>query len=348
MAAPRRQKDPDVGGSAIAAAWEEVARRLRLEPFKFRFFQAAWLLERMQPDRAPLGGFAEPDQEAARFGSHPSLLFPASDIQALDWDQPQPRVRVNFMGMQGLSGVLPYSYTQLIEERSRTRDNTLRDFLDVFNHRLISLFYRAWKRYKFPVDGDRLRHALRAVVGLGTRGLEKRQSIEDETVVFYAGLIGLQPRSASALEHLLSDYFGVPVEAEQFVGAWYSLAPETTCRFRERDVVSDQLGLGAVVGDEVWDQQGRVRVRLGPLTRVQYEQFLPGREAFRRLRDLTRFFARDQIDFEAQLILRKQDVPGCQLNDESAIQLGWTTWMKTKPVYPRNAEDAVLDLRALP
>jgi len=301
----------------------------------------------MQPDRGPVGEFRDPKQEAVHFGTHASLAFPASEIQEMDWSVSPPRMNVNFMGLQGVGGVLPYVYTELLEERARARDLTMREFFDTLNNRFIALFYRAWKRYRFPVDRARFRNGLMSLVGLGTDGLEKRTRVEDDTLVFYAGLLGLQPRSAVALEQILSDYFQVPVSVDQFVGSWYTLTADSTCRFTETDVASEQLGLGVVVGDEVWDQQSRVRIRLGPLTRAQYELFLPGQSGHARLRDLTRFFARDQIDFEVQLILRKQDVPGCRLDDSDRVQLGWTTWMKTRPQYPRHADDAILDLRTV-
>ena len=31
-----------------------------------------------------------------------------------------------------------------------------------------------------------------------------------------------------------------------------------------------------MVGNEIWDQQSRVRIQLGPLTLEQYMDFLPG------------------------------------------------------------------------
>jgi len=99
-----------------------------------------------------------------------------------------------------------------------------------------------------------------------------------------------------------------------------------------------------VVGDAVFDLQSRARIRLGPLPLKQYEEFLPGSLGYRRLRDITKFFSRGEIDFEVQLILRQSEVPDWRMEDDSPVQLGWTTWMKTKPVFPRNPEDTVLAL----
>ena len=88
----------------------------------------------------------------------PSLAFPAAEIQRLELpedDAGQPRMDVNFLGLTGPQGVLPIYYTQLIAERARLRDTAIRDFLDIFNHRMISLFYRAWEKYRFPIGYER-------------------------------------------------------------------------------------------------------------------------------------------------------------------------------------------------
>ena len=343
MAAQSRQENLDVV-SLTRPAFAEIVRRMRAEPFSFEFFQAVWLLERSQPEGARVGYFSDPSREAVRFGAYPSLAFPASEIQAIDWTARPPMMLVNFMGLTGPSGVLPHVYTELIEERDRLQDRSLREFLDIFNHRLISLFYRAWARHRFMVEPNPFQICLRSLIGLGTPGLQDRQTVLDDSLVYYAGLFALQPRSATALERVLEDYFHVPVEVVQFVGAWYPLGPDSTCWLEERGTGSEELGLGVVVGDAVWDQQSRARIRLGPLALDEYREFLPGCSGYRRLRDLTRFFSRGEIDFDVQLILKQADVPDWQIEEESPVQLGWTTWMKTQPVFSRNPEDTVLPL----
>jgi type VI secretion system protein ImpH len=343
MAAQSGQENSDVALYS-AGLFDEILRRMRTEPFSFSFFQAVWLLERMRPDGAAVGRFSEPRREVVRFGAYPSLVFPASEIQTIDWKAEPPQMVVNFMGLTGPSGVLPRVYTELIEERGKLQDRSLRDFLDILNHRLISLFYRAWARSRFPIEPQRLRQCLLSLVGLGLPALECRQTVEDDSVAFYCGLFALQSRSAAALERILADYFQAPVEIVQFVGAWYRLGDDSTCRFGDSDSPSEVLGEGVVVGDAVFDLQSRARIRLGPLSLRQYEEFLPGRLGYRRLRDITKFFSRGEFDFEVQLILRQAEVPDWRMEDDSPVQLGWTTWMKTRPVFPRSPEDTVLAL----
>jgi type VI secretion system protein ImpH len=325
--------------------------QLESEPYRFAFFQAVRILERTQPERRPVGRFSHPAREAVWFGALPSLSFPASEIQSLEVqaDRP-PRMTVNFMGLTGPQGVLPLTYTELVANRARARDTALRDFLDIFTHRMVSFLYRAWRKYRAVVaceqhDNDAVSAHVLDLIGLGAPRLQNRQSAPDQSLVFYGGLLAQQPRSATVLEQLLADYFGVDVEVEQFAGAWYGLDKKTQCCLGEGVAGSEQLGIGAVVGDEVWDQQSVVRLKIGPLSIEQYLEFLPTGSAYQPLRDITRFFAGNEIDFEAQLILRRTDVPGCELGaeGEAAPRLGWVTWATTAGMQ-RDPADTILRL----
>jgi type VI secretion system protein ImpH len=181
------------------------------------------------------------------------------------------------------------------------------------------------------------------LLGLGTPGLAGRQDAPDEALVFRCGLVAPLVRSAEALRALLIDYFEVPVQIEQFVGAWNAIDQQTQCRFTGAATCSEQLGLGAVVGDEIWDRQSGVRVRLGPLTLGQYRAFLPDGSAHRPLEALIRFFAGKELDFQVQLVLRRDEVPPCALGEDgpTAPRLGWLTWAKTAPM-PRDPDDGIL------
>lgn len=342
MAAASGTTNSDVRQPALRALVEEV-------PFEFDFFQMVRLLERILPRRAPVGRFTPPSREVARFTANPQMAFPASQIQHLEWTSEGPiQVMVNFMGLYGPMGALPLYYTELIRARHRARDRALSSFLDLFNHRMISLFYQAWVKYRFPVayergERDRFSQYLLDLIGIGTPGLQDRQSIPDDSLLFYSGLLSLHPRSALALEQILSDYFDVPVTLEQFVGKWYPLELDAQCKFDRGNTFSEQLGVGAVVGDEVYDPQSGARIRIGPLTLEQYLEFLPNGSAYEPLRALTRFYSGGEIDFEVQLVLRREDVPRCELGalGEAGPQLGWITWMKTAPMG-RDPEDTIL------
>jgi type VI secretion system protein ImpH len=338
------------GDSAVVERYT-LERMLAEEPYLFDFFQAVRMVERFMRDRQPVGRFANPQTEVVRFGVHDSVSFPASEIQSFEWREGKPPLmRVNFLGLTGPQGALPLYYSLLVRDRIKARDTAMRDFFDIFNHRILSLFYQAWEKYRFTVEyersgRDQFSHHLLDLIGLGTSGLESRQKVPDYSLMYYAGLLGQQPRSAAGLRQVLADYFEVPVEIEQFAGAWYRLTPDLQTNLEEDRDPSEQLALGAVVGDEIWDEQSRVRIKLGPLTLRQYLDFLPIGSAYEPLKALARFYAGDQLDFEVQLIMKRNETPICELGreDEAAPLLGWVSWSKTVPMG-RDPGDAVLEI----
>jgi type VI secretion system protein ImpH len=338
------------GRQSAAMSQPELQRLLEREPWSVEFFQAVQALERIYPDREVVGAFVHPAREVVRFAVSASLAFPASEIQSIEWrEDGPPLIVVNFMGLTGPVGVLPHVYTLLLIERRWARDRALQEFLDIFHHRAISLFYRAWRKYRiaanYETGQDQFTQYLRDFVGLGTKGLESRQAVPDQSLLYYAGLLMLQPRSAACLENLLTDYFGAKVSVEQFVGAWYTLPKPAQCEMCDEERISRQLGFGAVAGDQIWDRQSKVRLRIGPLTLKRYREFLPGGRAFAALEALTRFYSCQQFDFEVQLALARGEVPELELGaeGEAALPLGLCTWAKTGP-FDYDPDDAILSL----
>jgi len=348
VAPTSRNEDPAVSTPTVCA---ELANALREDPFSFDFFQAVRLLSLLLPDRQPVGGFSDPRTEAVRFGAGTAMGFPPSQISDLEWpERSQPTMKVNFLGLTGPSGILPLYYTALIRERLRARDGALSEFLDLFNHRLISLFYRAWEKHHFTAGYERkgpdsLSPHLMDLIGIGTPHLASRQAIPDGALLFRCGLLAGHSRSAAGLRALLMDYFEVPVEIEQFVGRWYPIDEGTQFRFSDTGSDSERLGCGSVVGDEIWDRQSGVRVRLGPLSLRQYQDFLPDGSAHQPLCSLLRFFAGNETDFEVQLVLEKEEAPWCELGSESpaAPRLGWSTWARSQPLV-RDPDETMLQI----
>lgn len=331
----------------------EIWKMLEHEPWRFEFFQAVRLLERLLGSRSRVGYFVPPSTEVVQFGAPSSTAFPASDIAALQQreDNP-PKMTVAFIGLTGPNGVLPGVYDELIETELRDKKSKVfPDFLDIFNHRITSLFYRAWSKYRFETgfergEQDLLSRCLLALIGLGTSGLQKRQKVIDDVLLYYSGLLGAHQRSAVGLKQILNEYFGVKVEIEQFAGRWRRLGRQACTYLNETNRPSEKLGYGVVVGDEMWDPQSNVRIKLGPLTMTQYMDFLPHGTAYEPLRAIVRFYSGTGIDFEAQLVLKREEVPACELGSESESgpRLGWVTWMKSTATFDRNPLDTVLPL----
>jgi type VI secretion system protein ImpH len=322
--------------------------------YRFDFFQAVRLLRRLYPHRAAVGHEARPGSETVRFRSRAALNFAPSAIHEIrrgegDGDDGQAQMTVGFMGLTGPVGILPRHYTTLLLERLRSRDAALHDFLDIFTHRSVSLFFRAWEKYRFAVGYERA-HVEREttdqfawilfdLIGMGTDSLLGRLLVDDRVLLYYTGLLSQRRRSASALAGLLQDHFGVPVRVGQFLGQWLTIPQRSRTRLGPRGV-NHALGVGAIAGHRFWDQQAAFCVHIGPLRLGEFAEFLPTGTAFRPLVQLIRYFVGQQFDFDVELTLKAEDVPRCTLGEkgESGPRLGWSSWLKTAP-FARDADD---------
>jgi type VI secretion system protein ImpH len=362
MADPQRRSGP------------ALSDQLFEEPFRFNFFQAVRLLGRLAPGRAPVGQDGPYDREVARFVQHLTLSFPASSIAELERsygpriprpgqpprvdggeDGQPPRMVTSFMGLVGPLGALPTVYTEQLVGPGAQRHGAAVDFLDLFHHRLVSFFYRAWEKYNLPAlwekgakagtgpgaGDDAFSVHLFDLIGLGLAPLRNRQAFPDASLLFHVGIFAQQHRSAVMLERLLRDQFGHPVTVRSFSGQWLRLEPEQRSR-AGRGGSFNALGRDAVAGRKVWDVQSKFRVRIGPLTFRQFRELLPGGAASDRLMHLVRFYVRAELDFDVQLILQAEEVPSCRSSRDpaAAAQLGRYAWLKRRE-FDRDPDEAI-------
>jgi type VI secretion system protein ImpH len=346
---------------------------LRTEPERFELVQAVRLLERLAvvAARDPrfetpghLGFDHDPRTEVLSLRAALELAFPVSEITSLEIDGRKPELSVTMLGLNGVSGVLPSFYSQLVLEAHRDKNTAPRDFLDMFNHRALSLFVRAAHKYRLPLayelgqgdESNTFAATLLSLVGLGLPSLQQRQPVPDEALVFYSGHFARNLPTAGALQQVLSDYFDRQVTIRQFQGRWVSWPEPEQTRLSS---VTGSAGLGAtsayatlgtdaVIGSKVWDVQGSFRVCLGPLGYEQFKGFLPDGQQMIELAALARSYVGPVLSFDVQLILAGPEVPPLQLSaaPEAGARLGWNTWLPT--AGPRGeAHDAIFEVEAI-
>lgn len=310
-----------------------VIRRLFNRPQQFQFFQAVRMIDLMLRQYKLA---QQPTLEnVLRCKNSVSLRFPVSQIEALSTDSDVPvgtdtelraalergqlrhvHLTPAFMGLLGVSGVLPYCYTDTIAAQIHfEKDESGRAFLDSFTHRSMMLFYRAWEKahieYRRDSNGnDGLLPLQLALAGAGHRPATPQLAktaagmIADEVVAHYAALLRHRPVSGEVIAAVLSEYFGLPFRLEQFVGAWETLPPEErTCIGKTNCQLSMNINLGA----RYWRRDLRVRLRIGPLSRKQFDQLLRDGDCAPALKAMLALFAVPNIRFEIHLILRARD-----------------------------------------
>ena len=325
-----------------------VIESLRAAPQRFEFIQAVRLLERALTrvevgSNAPglLGFDHNPRAETLRLRTALDLGFPATEIADFDDTGVRPELTLNLMGLIGVSGVLPSHYSQWVLEAYRDNNPVPGDFLDMFNHRALSLFARAAGKYRLPLaferggpQGDSISASLLALIGMRGAALQGRQAVSDETLIFYAGHFAQQRRSAGGLRQMLSDRFERPIGVAQFQGRWADLLPleQTRLGGAAQSGGYATLGVDAVVGSRVWDVQGSFRVTLGPLDYSQFLEFMPGAAQMGELAAMTRSYVGPALSFDVQLTLEGAEVPPLRLAvaTEPSARLGWNTWLPTR------------------
>jgi type VI secretion system protein ImpH len=310
-----------------------VERLLFDEFYRVSFFQAVQLLETVFAGEKAIGEALSPVHEAVRFSVKPGLSFPASDISDVrraDDDGPI-RMQVAFLGMIGPSGVLPHWYTTLAMERAGAKDHAFASFLDLFHHRLISLFYLAWKKNFFithyrPEAGDRYSRYFLSLLGLGTKGLADRVGYPLESLVFCGGLLSRQVASVGTIEAVVEYCLGVRASVEQFLDRTIEIEPEERTRI---GAANSSLGIDAVCGSRAWECRTGFRVELEPVGYAVFLRLLPSGDLLKPLFSLVRYIVGAEFEFEIRPRLRRQEVPPCVLgrDDPASPRLGWSTWI---------------------
>ncbi|MES2313423.1 MAG: type VI secretion system baseplate subunit TssG [Pseudomonadota bacterium] len=319
---------------------------LLAEPERYGFFQAVRLLYRAHGIPAPAGG-ASP-RDALRFTVPPSLNFPPCELHALQRDTqddsaaPHFTMSVNFLGLTGPSGVLPRHYTEWLMTQLKARDPAARDFMDMFNHRLLSLFWRAWAKHRCELGGelagDRgagsvLRHVY-DLIGLGTPALHAlveprsrhaaKPTLPAAALGYYSGLVAQHPHGVGALAQVIGDVVDAPVEVIGSHGTWQRIPLRDRTRLGRSN---QRFGDGCVLGTQFWDRQTTVRVRIGPLRLRGFEALLPQHELLASVVELLRFLTGLALDLDIQLVLRSEAVPRARMGGARPARLGWNSWL---------------------
>ncbi len=264
-----------------------------------------------------------------------------------------------FMSLLGSGGALPIFYTELLAERETYhRDTAARAFLDIFQHRAVSLFYEAWRKNRLAVqfEADRRNKFLPLVLSLAGAGQNalrerlrgKEGGVADDTLAYFSGLLQHRPVSARVIQQVVTEYFRVPVQLDQFVGRWFTLPRDSSTSLGMANAV---LGAGAVMGERVWQRDLRMRLTLGPMDREKFRRFLPGGTAALALRELLTMLTGVSLEYEIRLSLKASEVQGMSLSKgtgqaSGGALLGWDSFL-TSHTQTRDRIDAGYDIHAL-
>jgi type VI secretion system protein ImpH len=326
---------------------DALIRELTDGAHRYGFFQAVRLLECLLSKERGVGKSEHPREDPVRFCQDTSLAFAPTTIDRYvpAGTDHAARLFVNFMGLLGPNGALPLTVSGYLHDRVHNHNDTaMVRFLDIFNHRMISLFYRGWAAGQQVLsrdrpDDDTYDRFVGSLFGLGMRSFLGADVVPDEAKRHFAGRLASQAKNPEGLEGIVSGYFGIPTKIVEFVGRWMPLVDEYRCRLGTPRG-SQALGSTAIVGGRVWECQQKFRLRLGPMALADYERLLPRTDSFRRLVDWVHYYIGHELVWDVVLILKAKEVPRTRLG--SYGRLGWTTWL-AKEQFDDDVGDLLID-----
>jgi type VI secretion system protein ImpH len=318
------------------------ARRARLfdalqrEPWAHDFYTVMRQIDALSNGAPRLGSALRPGAEAVRLGQDAELDFaPAALMSFRAGDKRRPRLGVRFFGLFGPMGPLPLHLSEYARDRLRNHaDATFARFADLFHHRALLLFYRAWAQAQPAVQADRptddqFAKWIGALFGQGPSALRDADAVPDAAKLYASGHLARATRNPESIAKVLRQYFDVPIRIEPHVGHWMPLRDADRSRLGSAAARrSSALGVSTVAGSKVWDRQYKLRVHVGPLSLAEYLQFLPGQRSLIELRDWMRQLLGFEMLWDLRLVLKAAEVPKLGMSSTAPrTALGWTTWL---------------------
>ncbi|MFY8015428.1 MAG: type VI secretion system baseplate subunit TssG [Limnohabitans sp.] len=303
------------------------------QPWRYGFLSLMRLLDAQTPNAPSIGQSQRPQQETFRLGQQPSLAFAPREIARIFFQNEKAHIHLFGLGMLGPNGALPIHYTELVRERSQARrDDTLVDFLNIFHHRALTHFYRAWSQSQSAAGLDRKRSERFTNYIARLIGDEPQELVHSALPSHIRWACAAHrvrgPRDPEGLVSSLKRFFSVPVKLKEYQLQWISIEPKDMCQLGLANEAA-MLGKGAMLGEKVPDRQTKFRLVIGPLRMSSYLRLTPqgmdGSNDLPALVELVRSFISYEYVWEVELLIHGHDSPETRLG--GSTQLGWSSWM---------------------
>lgn len=288
----------------------------------FEFFEAARIAELICDQHRSL-----------RFRTSSSKGYPAGEVADLQESDDGIEIVANVIGLFGPAGVLPHADKDIVS--GGDPNEYLRGFLDVFNERVIRLFYDAWKLNRIDVSFEMFQRKvhekedsaaifLLSLCGLGIPTVRNQRLVPDD---FFSGMVGQlcgNTRSANSIARCVAVRAGVPASLREFVKETISIPSRLQTRLGVGE--SRELGRTASVGSTVASHRNRFEIRLGPLSKADLRRLSPHdpNSSYAELVDLVRAVMTTPYDFDFRFVVEKEAVSRTQLGSSC---LGFDSWV---------------------
>jgi len=347
-----------------------LTQKIESSPWRFDFFQLVKLLESETNASNEVGDFTPANREAIKFKTNPQLNFEPAPIKSIQRvtkpnkrnttsnstpkEHLQSELEVNFWGLNGSSGTLPFHYSELITQRIRNNDYALRDFIDIFNHRSLSLFYKAWQKHRpwlqhpskdSPISKYQTNHHQAILKGLAGLSGERNASFNKHEGAWlnYSGFASARICSASMLKQTINHHFGLSVRINEFKGQWERMPADVRTRLADRksNGMNNALGVSALLGTRCWNAQNRFEVEIVEIEYDQFMTFSPGSEKLNALYELIKFKVGTELDFDLTLKVQKNKLHPASFEVGKQPQLGWNSRLQSRPKNNKESNDII-------
>ncbi|OSQ42978.1 type VI secretion system baseplate subunit TssG [Thalassospira sp. MCCC 1A01428] len=307
---------------------------LKANPQRYSFFRAVEILLKASGQQVEERALQTQRVEDLIFRVAPGLGFPASDVVSLrpvdeDGDCRELEMTVSFLGLHGPSSPLP-SHMLETAAWSEGEEGVQQAFNDFFSNRLVWLFYLIWRKYRYYVRyhagaSDQFSDWMFSLIGIGGDESRGKADVPWAKLLTYLGVVAGRVRSAEMVSGVIAHAFSLPdVSIRQLELRKVEIPQDQRARMGATNM---SLGQDFVIGRFVEDRAGKFTVVLKNLTFERFRDFLPSGKDFARLKELVEFLLKDQLAYDVELNLQRNEVPAFKLGCPRTASLGWTTFI---------------------
>jgi type VI secretion system protein ImpH len=312
----------------------DLTGQLLQEARHHQFYQLVERIHRLNQDNLEQPLDIQPRHELIRYETDAALAFPKSDVCQAGVEQRDSQeqyfIQVSFMGMHGSASPLPHHYLEQIAYEHHQNIGVRAPFFNFFNHRLVTLLHRAWRKYRYyirfsPKAEDRFSQNIFSLIGLNDSDLRGDTPIPWSRLLTYVGMVATRSRAPSMVAGIVAHCFDLEqVEVKEWEQRYVEIPKVQTNRLGGCNI---RLSEDFVIGDKVLNIGSKFVVSIRNLNQQRFREFLPEGEWFAPLNSLVEFLLRDQLAYDLELGLIQEEVPPFRLHKQEGANLGWTAFL---------------------
>jgi type VI secretion system protein ImpH len=297
----------------------------------YNFFQLVRMLEKKIESNDELIVSLRSSLDFIKFKQRPNFSFRQNQIESLKYDKSKEclNIIVNFFGLLGVNSPMPYFFTEYALDLVKEKNYSLLDFLDIFHHRTIILFYKAWKvnqqivSFELNNDNSYCKY-LSSMIGQNYGQTNDYSDLPINAKLYYCGHLMNMTKSAESLRGILLSFFKIPVNIKEFVTQWIEIPKESKMIINNKNEI--QLGKNSFVGEKVFSKTAKYKVVMGPMKLDKYKELLPNSKWHKYLIAWIKLCSPSELNCDVQLLLMKNQVPLMK----SGARLGYSSWVHSK------------------